>query len=79
VLEPAGLETATGIVTGVYLKDPTDPKWDKDPEMKAFRDFMKAYNSSADISDIYNVSGYVFAQLAALELRQLGNEVTRET
>ena len=78
VLEPAGLETATGIVTGVYLKDPTDPKWDDDPEMKAFRDFMKTYNPSADIGEIYNVSGYVFAQLAALELSQLGNEVTRE-
>lgn len=78
VLEPAGVENAKGIVTGVYLKDPTDPKWNDDPEMKAFHDFMKAYNPSADKSDIYNVSGYVFAQLAALELSRLGNDVTRE-
>mgnify|MGYP002717624298 FL=1 len=30
VLEPAGLENVIGVVTGLYLKDPTDPRWADD-------------------------------------------------
>ncbi len=29
VLEPAGLEKSVGLVTALYLKDPTDPQWKK--------------------------------------------------
>ena len=31
VLKPAGLEYSKGIISTAYLKDPTDPTWDKDP------------------------------------------------
>ena len=31
VLKPAGLQYAKDIISTAYLKDPTDPTWDKDP------------------------------------------------
>ena len=34
VLEPAGLENAIGILSGSFAKDPTDPTWKDDPDMK---------------------------------------------
>src|SRR5579859_7766360 len=34
VLEPAGLEKSKGLLTAVYLKDPTDPRWESEPAMK---------------------------------------------
>ncbi len=77
VLKPLGLEKAKGIVTGAYMKDPTDPKWADDPDMKAFKEFMAKYNPSADINDSFNVSGYVFGQIAALEFQRMGNDVSR--
>ena len=77
VLKPLGLEQARGIVTGAYMKDPTDPKWADDPDMKGFKEFMAKYNPSADINDSFNVSGYVFGQIAALEFQRMGNDVTR--
>ncbi len=77
VLKPLGLEQAKGVVTGAYMKDPTDPKWADDPDMKAFKEFMSKYNPSADINDSFNVSGYVFGQIAALEFQRMGNDVSR--
>ena len=77
VLKPVGLEAAKGVVTGSYLKDPTDRSWANAPEMIDFLAFMKSHNPSADSGDIFNVSGYVFAQLAAIEISRMGDEVTR--
>ncbi len=77
VLKPAGLEASKGIVTGAYLKDPTDKSWENDPEMKDFLSFMKTYNPSADPGDIFNVSGYVFGEIAAHLIGAMGSDVTR--
>ena len=77
VLRPLGLEQARGVVTGAYMKDPTDPKWTDDPDMRAFKAFMAKYNPSADVNDSFNVSGYMFGQIAALELQRMGADMTR--
>src|SRR5262249_11124255 len=39
-LEPAGLDNSEGIITGLYLMDPTDKQWDGNADMKAWRAFM---------------------------------------
>ena len=31
VLKPAGLDKSKGLITGCYVKDPTDPRWKDDP------------------------------------------------
>ncbi|MFC0242204.1 ABC transporter substrate-binding protein [Rhodopseudomonas telluris] len=77
VLKPAGLENAVGIVTGAYLKDPGDPRWADDPGMQQWRSWMKTYNAGADPADIFNVSGYTFAQMMELVLRRSGDDLTR--
>src|ERR1700757_916814 len=34
VRKPAGYENGQGIISSIYLKDPTDPQWKDDPAMK---------------------------------------------
>ena len=47
VLEPAGVENAVGIITGLYLKDPGDAKWRDNPAMKEFLAWMQKYQPNA--------------------------------
>ena len=77
VLTPAGLDNSVGIVTGAFLKDPGDPHWADDPGTKAWREWMKTYNSGADPADIFNVTGYTMAQMMELVLLRAGNDLTR--
>jgi branched-chain amino acid transport system substrate-binding protein len=77
VLVPAGLENSVGIVTGAFQKDPGDPRWENDAGMKAWREWMKAYNSGADPADIFNVTGYTMAQMMEMVLQRAGNDLTR--
>ena len=78
VLEPAGLEKSVGLVTALFMKDPTDPQWDKDAAMKAWRDWMKKYYPDGNTHDILNVYGYAAAQTLMQVLKQCGDELTRE-
>lgn len=77
VLAPAGLENSIGIVTGTYLKDPTDPRWADDQGMKDWRNWMKTYNQSADPADTLNVLGYTLAQMMEWVLQKSGDGLTR--
>ena len=78
VLEPAGLEKSVGLITALYLKDPTDPQWEKDTAMKTWRDWMKKYFPDGNTIDILNVYGYAAAQTMVQVLKQCGDDVTRE-
>jgi len=78
VLEPAGLEKSTGLITALYLKDPTDPQWQKEKSFKDWVEWMKRYYAQGDLTDIANVYGYSIAQTMVQVLRQCGDELTRE-
>ena len=78
VLQPAGLEKSVGIVTGAYLKDPTDPQWKADPAVKEWFAWMDKYYPEGDRADFYNAAGYTFAQTLVLVLRQCADDLTRE-
>src|SRR5882672_7658221 len=41
VMEPAGVEAGTGILSTAYVKDPDDPAWKDDAGVKGWREFMK--------------------------------------
>ncbi|WP_454644647.1 zinc-binding dehydrogenase [Bradyrhizobium liaoningense] len=41
VLRPAGLKASKGPVTTLFLKQPGDPAWTDDAEVKAYHDFLK--------------------------------------
>lgn len=79
VLTPAGLDKSVGVITALYMKDPTDPQWENDEGMRRWREFMAKYMPNADISDFMHVFGYGAAQLMAKVLQDAGNDLTRES
>ncbi len=78
VLTPAGLDKSVGLITALYMKDPTDPQWSKDPGMQRWREFMAKYMPGADANDFNHVYGYGAAQLMTLVLGNCGDDLTRE-
>lgn len=78
VLVPAGLENSVGIVTGLYLKDPSDPKWAEEAGVKEFLAWMKQYQPNADAGDLMNAQGYTAAQVMALVLQNCKGDFSRE-
>jgi branched-chain amino acid transport system substrate-binding protein len=78
VLEPAGLDKSTGIITGLYLKDPADPTLADDPGLKEYKEFMKQYLPDLDPNDANSVYGYSVSQTLVKVLTQCGNDLSRE-
>jgi branched-chain amino acid transport system substrate-binding protein len=78
VLEPAGLENAVGVVTGLYLKDPNDARWADDPGLKAWLAWMKKYQPNANTGDLFNVQGYTAAQVMENVLQNCKDDLSRE-
>ena len=78
VLKPAGLDYAKDIISTIYLKDPTDPAWDKDPAVMKWREFMDKYYPDGDKTNSNNVYGYVQAEAMAQVLKQCGDNLTRD-
>ncbi len=77
-MKPAGFDNAQGIITAVYLKDPTDHKWDDDPEMKAWREWMTNYMPAASQGDANYVYAYAVSFLMHETLKKCGDTLTRE-
>jgi len=77
-LAPVGVEKAIGLITGAYMKDPSDPQWKSDHGYKDWLSFMQTTQPGGDISDINNVYGYCAAQTLMPVLRQCGEDLSRE-
>jgi branched-chain amino acid transport system substrate-binding protein len=78
VLEPAGLDKSTGLLSAGYYKDPLDPSAAQDPAMQEWRAFMKKYYPEGSTTDAFNVYGYLAAQTMVQVLKQCGNDLSRE-
>ena len=78
VLVPAGLDNGVGIITAGYIKDPTDPQFQKGKEYDDWLAWMKKYNPSGDLKDNFNVYGYTVAQTLEQVLKQAGDNLTRD-
>jgi branched-chain amino acid transport system substrate-binding protein len=78
VMKPAGLENAKDVLSAAYIKDPTDPQWDKDPTMMEWRAFMAKYLPEADKDDGGPLAGYGAALGMMQVLKQAGDDLTRE-
>ncbi len=76
--KPAGLEASAGIMTAGFMKDPNDPKWADDPDIKIWAEWMKANMPGADMSDTLNLAGYAYAMTLEQVLRQAGDNLTRD-
>jgi branched-chain amino acid transport system substrate-binding protein len=78
VLTPAGLDKSVGVISTIYNKDPTDPRWESDPGFKDWLAFMKKYYPDGSLTDSFNVYGYAVAQTLVQVLKQCGDQLTRE-
>jgi branched-chain amino acid transport system substrate-binding protein len=78
VLEPAGFETAQGIMTTQFTKQAGDPAWADDPEVKEYVEFMKKWVPNDNPGDFVALSGYIISQGIAEALKQCGDDLTRE-
>ncbi len=77
-IKPAGAEKAQGLMTMLYLKDPTDPAFANDKGMQDYFAWMKAAYPEGNPIDPGNVYGYSSAQTLVQVLRQCGNDLSRE-
>ena len=66
------------MIVGTFNKDPTDPKWNDDAGMKAFRAFFEKYLPGSDITDTNYLTGYQQGMLLEQILKQCGNDLSRE-
>ena len=78
VMTPAGPENGVGIYTASYLKDPTDPQFQKGKEWDDWLAWMTKYQPKGDVKDVNNVYGYTVAQGLVQVIKQAGDNLTRE-
>ncbi|HEY7577209.1 MAG TPA: ABC transporter substrate-binding protein [Acetobacteraceae bacterium] len=78
VLKPAGLDNAEGLISTAFAKDPFDPEWANDGEVKAFLDWAKTYLRQGNPRDSGVLNGYIASFLVAHVLEQAASTVTRQ-
>ena len=78
VLQPAGLDKSTGVISAVYLKDPSDPEWKSDRATQTFFAWTKKYLPDADPTDLFVAYGYASAHMLVQTLKQCGDDLSRE-
>ncbi|HVQ80293.1 MAG TPA: ABC transporter substrate-binding protein [Pseudolabrys sp.] len=78
VMEPAGVEAGTGILSTAYVKDPDDPAWKNDPGVKAWREFMIKYVPDGDLHDTNYVNSYNSAMALEAVLKACGDDLSTE-
>ncbi|WP_049564306.1 ABC transporter substrate-binding protein [Nonomuraea sp. SBT364] len=61
VLKPVGFENVQGVVSATYYKDPVDPTWAEDAEMKLYKAKMQQYAPDADPQVPYHAFGWAAA------------------
>lgn len=76
-LKPAGLENSIGVVAGTMNKDPTDPKWENDEGIKAYKAFFDKYLQGADYQNGSYQTGYVQGKILEQILLKCGNDLSR--
>src|SRR5690242_3781291 len=77
-MKPAGFENVQGVITALYLMDPTDKQFDNHPDMKAWGAWMKKSNPEGSLQDASNVFAYAVASLMHETLKKCGDNLTRE-
>jgi branched-chain amino acid transport system substrate-binding protein len=74
----AGKKQTEGSLSIVFLKDPTDARWAKDPGMKLYRSIMKRFKGGR-IQDVYAVYGMSAAHTFVEALKKAGKNPTRDS
>jgi branched-chain amino acid transport system substrate-binding protein len=78
VIKPAGFDASQGIISSVYLKDPSDPYWKNDPGLRAWNEFLDKYYPDANRIDGAIMYAYAVAQTLVHVLNACGDNLTRD-
>src|SRR5580693_5723683 len=78
ILKPAGLDASKGLVTTQFLKQPGDPAWANDDEVKAYKEFLAKYAPNANPDDYSVLVAYMNVHAITLALEKCGDQLTRE-
>ncbi|MGO3930314.1 ABC transporter substrate-binding protein [Rhodopseudomonas pseudopalustris] len=78
ILNAAGIENATGIVAIRYSKEVGVPRFENDPDVKAFEEFRQKYLPNVDKDNTIAYAGYGQVVTMAEILRRCGDNLTRE-
>ncbi|MBI5131776.1 MAG: ABC transporter substrate-binding protein [Rhodopseudomonas palustris] len=78
VMEPAGLEAGTGIISSAYVKDPMDAAWKDDPGATQWREFMAKYMPDGDVRDQNYVNGFNNGIVLEHVLKACGDDLSAE-
>jgi branched-chain amino acid transport system substrate-binding protein len=74
----AGLAESKGLISATSIKDPTDPIWSNDQDVKEFQSFIRKYYPEGANDNGTVASAYSIAATMAQVLRQSGDDLTRE-
>jgi branched-chain amino acid transport system substrate-binding protein len=77
-IKPAGFDASKDVISAAYQKDPADPQWANDPEMKKWNEWMDKYNPHVSKSDYYAPYGYNIGTAVTNILKMAGDNLTRE-
>ncbi len=78
VLQPAGLEASTGLISAQYQMDPTDSQWQDSKEFKEWSAFMDKYHPQGDKTSSFTSYGYAACITLKKVLEQAGDDLSRE-
>ena len=68
-----------GSISIVFLKDPNDPKWARDPGVALYRKIMRTYARGENPKDVYNLYGMSVAFTFIDALKHAGKNATRQS
>jgi branched-chain amino acid transport system substrate-binding protein len=78
VVGPVGDDKLKGVISADSNKDPTDPAWADDPDVKAYLAWNKKYTPAQDQeSNAGSPGGYVSAEAMVEVLKRCGDDLTR--
>jgi len=77
-LKPAGLDAAEGAVSIAYIKDPMDPAWADDQEVKSYLEWLKTNLPQKNPRDAGLVIGFIASYMAEHILKEAGDNLTRQ-
>ncbi len=78
IINAAGPDNATGIVSVQYAKEVGSPKWAEDPDVKAFQQLREKYLPNVDPDNTIAFQGYSMGVTMARILEKCGDELTHE-
>lgn len=73
-----GLARLKGVITGVYDKDPSDPRWRDDAGFRRYAEFASKYMPQFDLRDAKIVNGFGVAETMVRVLTRCGDDLSRE-